>query len=70
MSAMPFTAKRPGGQGIDWTYLQTGISGVFLGLNLENLLLVLGTGHSYCIFNLVCQINAECLKFSRVFFGS
>ena len=24
--------------------------------------LVLGTGHSYCIFDLVCQINADFLN--------
>ena len=64
MSAMPFTAKRPGasgGQGIDRTYLQTGISRVFLGFKPRKSLL-LGTGHSYCIFNLVCQINADFLS--------
>ena len=61
MSAMPFTAKRPGGQGIDLEYLQTGISGVFLGIKPRKSL-VLGTGHSYCIFNLVCQINADFLS--------
>ena len=55
---MPFTAKRPGGQGIDLEYLQKGISGIFLGIKPRKSL-VLGTGHSYGIFDLVCQINAD-----------
>ena len=63
MSAMPFTAKRHGGQGI--TYILTGHTDrdqwSIFGFKPRKSL-VLGTGHSYCIFDLVYQINADFLS--------
>ena len=61
MVTILYLVQAPQGQGVDLAYLQTGISGVFGGLNFENL-------YFFGLLNKSCIL--KCFILSKVFLGS